>query len=72
MSASGQYGETRVATGIVGSANPLLGDRVAPVLRAQIAASPQDLEDLVAASGVGPDPDGSAEVVEGSGTSSRS
>ena len=41
MSASGQYGETRVATGIVGSADLRLGDRVAPVLEAQIAASPQ-------------------------------
>ena len=41
MSASGQYGETRVATGIVGSADMRLGDRVVPVLEAQIAASPQ-------------------------------
>ena len=41
MSASGQYGETRVATGIVGSADLRLGDRVAPVLEAQVAASPQ-------------------------------
>ena len=41
MSASGQYGETRVATGIVGSADLRLGDRVAPVLEAHIAASPQ-------------------------------
>ena len=41
MSASGQFGETRVATGIVGSADLRLGDRVAPVLEAQIAASPQ-------------------------------
>ncbi|MEE3202672.1 MAG: hypothetical protein VX262_05205, partial [Acidobacteriota bacterium] len=40
-SASGLYGDTRVATGIVGSANLLLGDHVAPVLEAQIAASPQ-------------------------------
>ena len=40
-SASGGYGETRVATGIVGSADLRLGDRVAPVLEAQIAASPQ-------------------------------
>ena len=40
-SASGGYGETRVATGIVGSANLRLGDRVAAVLEAQIAASPQ-------------------------------
>ena len=41
MSASGQYGEARVATGIVGSADLRLGDRVAPVLEAHIAASPQ-------------------------------
>ena len=41
MSASGQYGDTRVATGIVGSGNLRLGDRVAPVLEAHIAASPQ-------------------------------
>lgn len=40
-SASGGYGEMRVATGIVGSANLRLGDRVAAVLEAQIAASPQ-------------------------------
>ena len=40
-SASGQYGETRVATGIVGSADLLLGDRVVPVLEAQLAASPR-------------------------------
>ena len=41
MSASGKYGEARVAAGIVGSADLRLGDRVAPVLEAQIAASPQ-------------------------------
>ena len=40
-SASGGYGEMRVATGIVGAANLRLGDRVAAVLEAQIAASPQ-------------------------------
>ena len=40
-SASGGYGEIRVATGIVGAANLRLGDRVAAVLEAQIAASPQ-------------------------------
>ncbi|HJO11206.1 MAG: amidohydrolase family protein [Gammaproteobacteria bacterium] len=40
-SASGGYGEMRAATGIVGSANLRLGDRVAAVLEAQIAASPQ-------------------------------
>jgi predicted TIM-barrel fold metal-dependent hydrolase len=41
MSASGGYGDMRVATGIVGSADLRLGDRVVPVLEAQIAASPQ-------------------------------
>jgi L-fuconolactonase len=40
-SASGRYGETRVASGIVGSADLRLGDKVVPVLEAQIAASPQ-------------------------------
>ncbi len=38
MSASGRYGSTRVAAGIVGHANLLLGDNVAPVLEAQIAS----------------------------------
>ncbi len=38
MSASGRYGATRIAAGIVGHANLTLGDDVAPVLEAQIAA----------------------------------
>jgi predicted TIM-barrel fold metal-dependent hydrolase len=38
MSASGVYGPCRVAAGIVGSADFMLGDRVKPVLEAQIAA----------------------------------
>ena len=38
MSASGRYGVTRVAAGIIGHANLLLGDDVVPVLEAQIAA----------------------------------
>jgi predicted TIM-barrel fold metal-dependent hydrolase len=38
MSESGQYGPTRIAACIVGHANLLLGDDVAPVLEAQIAA----------------------------------
>ncbi|MGE3512338.1 MAG: amidohydrolase [Vicinamibacterales bacterium] len=41
MSASGGYGDVRVAAGIVGTADLRLGDRVSPVLEAQIAASPQ-------------------------------
>lgn len=39
MSASGQYGPCRVAHRIVGSANLLLGDGVAPVLEAQLATA---------------------------------
>ena len=38
MSASGLYGKTRVAAGIVGTANLRLGDAVGAVLDAQIAA----------------------------------
>jgi L-fuconolactonase len=38
MSASGNYGKTRVAAGIVGAADLTLGDRVEPVLVAQLRA----------------------------------
>lgn len=38
MAASGRYGECHIAAGIVASANLSLGDGVAPVLEAQIAA----------------------------------
>ena len=41
QSASGGFGRTRVAAGIVGTADLLLGDRVPAVLEAQITASPQ-------------------------------
>ena len=41
QSASGRYGEMRVATGIVGHADLRLGAEVAAVLEAQIALSPQ-------------------------------
>lgn len=41
VSASGRYGDFRACAGIVGSADLALGDRVAPVLEAQIAAAPQ-------------------------------
>src|SRR5438067_8197097 len=40
-SASGKYGDLRVAAGIVGTADLRLGDRVAPILEAQMAASRQ-------------------------------
>jgi predicted TIM-barrel fold metal-dependent hydrolase len=38
MSASGRYGDCRIAAGIVGTADLKLGDRVVPVLEAQMAA----------------------------------
>src|SRR3954447_23330099 len=38
MSASGTYGNTRIAAGIIGTANLRLGDAVAEVLDASIAA----------------------------------
>ncbi|MCI0547551.1 MAG: amidohydrolase family protein [Candidatus Rokubacteria bacterium] len=41
MSASGRYGPTRVATGIVSFADLTLGDRVGAVLDAHMAASPR-------------------------------
>ena len=41
MSASGKYGEMRACAGIVGTADLRLGDRVAPVLEAQLAVSTQ-------------------------------
>ena len=40
MSASGQFGDTRVAAGIVGFADLSLGSRVKAVLEAHLAASP--------------------------------
>jgi L-fuconolactonase len=39
--ASGRYGDLRAAAGIIGTANLRLGDRVVPVLEAQVAASRQ-------------------------------
>jgi predicted TIM-barrel fold metal-dependent hydrolase len=39
QSASGQYGETRIAAGIVGFADLTLGDGIVPVLEAHIAAA---------------------------------
>ncbi len=41
QSASGQWGETRIAAGIVGHAPLSLGDDVVPILEAHLAASPQ-------------------------------
>lgn len=41
QSASGGFGEARIAAGIIGSADLRLSDRVAPVLEAHLAASAQ-------------------------------
>jgi len=54
MSASGGYGATRVASGIVGMADLSLGDAVAPVLEAHIAASPNRFRGIRHASGWDP------------------
>ncbi|WP_407179329.1 amidohydrolase family protein [Bradyrhizobium sp. STM 3562] len=40
MSASGNYGPRRLCAGIIGHADPRLGDGVAPVLEAHLAAAP--------------------------------
>src|SRR2546428_463201 len=45
-SASGRYGDLRAAAGIIGTADLRLGDRVAPVIEAQIAASRQRLRGI--------------------------
>jgi L-fuconolactonase len=44
--ASGDFGETNVAAGIVGSADLRLGERLAPVLEAHLAASPRHLRGI--------------------------
>jgi len=51
MSASGNYGKTLVAEGIVGYADLTLGDRVKPVLEAHIAASPNRFRGIRHAAG---------------------
>jgi len=51
MSASGGYGTTRVASGIVAYANLALGDDVVPVLEAHMAASPNRLRGIRHATG---------------------
>lgn len=46
MSASGQFGQTQVASGIVGHADLTLGREVRPVLEALMAASPNRLRGI--------------------------
>ena len=57
QSASGQYGETRVAAGIVGFADLTLGDAVVPVLEAHIAAAPARFRGIRHAGGFDASPD---------------
>src|SRR6202795_5174511 len=57
QSASGQYGDTRIAAGIVGFADLTLGDAVVPVLEAHIAAAPARFRGIRHAGGFDPSPD---------------
>src|SRR3954470_12169971 len=56
MSASGNYGHTRVAAGIVGAADLTLGDRVEPVLVAQLRAGGGRFRGVRHSAGYDPDP----------------
>lgn len=57
QSASGQYGQTRVAAGVVGFADLTLGEAVAPVLEAHIAAAPTRFRGIRHAGGFDASPD---------------
>ena len=56
MSASGNYGKSRVAAGIVGAADLTLGDRVEPVLLAQLHAAGGRFRGVRHSAGYDPDP----------------
>jgi L-fuconolactonase len=56
MSASGNYGKTRVAAGIVGAADLTLGDRVERVLLAQLRAAGGRFRGVRHSAGYDPDP----------------
>ncbi len=56
MSASGGYGPIKVAQGIVGAADLTLGDRVEPVLEAQIRAGGGRFKGIRHSAGYDPDP----------------
>jgi len=57
QSASGQYGNTRVAAGIVSFADLALGTAVEPVLQAHIAAAPARFRGIRHAGGFDPSPE---------------
>ena len=56
QSASGNYGPTRIAAGIVGFADLTLGAAVEPVLQAHIAAAPRRFRGIRHAAGFDPSP----------------
>lgn len=56
QSASGQYGETRIAAGIVSYADLALGAAVEQVLRAHLGAAPARFRGIRHAAGFDPDP----------------
>ncbi len=73
MSASGQYGPTRVAAGIVGFADLTLGDRVEPVLEAHLKAAGGRFRGVRhSAAWDASDVIGNSAVAHGPGTYSRS
>lgn len=57
MSASGNYGSTRICAGIVGHTNLLLGDGARPVLEAEIAAGNGRFRGIRHSTAYHPDPD---------------
>ena len=57
QSASGRYGDTRVAAGIVGFADLTLGDKVDEVLEAHVAAAPARFRGIRHAAGFDPHDD---------------
>jgi L-fuconolactonase len=57
QSASAQYGDTRIAAGIVSFADLTLGDAVVPVLEAHIAAAPMRFRGIRHAGGFDASPD---------------
>jgi len=57
MAASGLYGPARACAGIVGHADLLLGEAVAPVLEAHLAASPARFRGIRHSPAHDPDPD---------------
>jgi len=64
MSASGEFGHTQVAAGIVGHANLLIGEKVQAVLDAQISAASSRFKGIRMSSIWHPDPSASASLTK--------